>query len=130
MGEINKYRGDKIKEKVLAELASGETIASVARKHKIPETTIGTWKKKAMEKDDKFVELRAKRKEEFINNAWDIIEDAQKLMKENLKKALSGDEKIDAGKLSTVIGTMYDKQALASDEATQNVNVKLEDFFR
>jgi transposase-like protein len=130
MGEINKYRGDKIKERVLAELASGETIASVARKHKIPETTIGTWKKKAMEKDDKFVELRAKRKEEFINNAWDIIEDAQKLMKENLKKALNGDEKIDAGKLSTVIGTMYDKQALASDEPTENVNVKLEDFFR
>ena len=130
MGEINKYRGDKIKEKVLAELATGETLMSISKKHNIPPTTISTWKKKANEKNDGFAELRNKKKKEFVESAWNIISKAQRLMDQNLDKALKGEEKIDVGKLSTAIGTMYDKQALASDEATENVNVKLEDFFR
>ena len=47
----------------------------------------------------------------------------------NLVKELHAMKSPKISELSTLIGTMYDKQALASDEATENVKVKLEDFF-
>ena len=47
----------------------------------------------------------------------------------NLVKELMQLKNIKVGELSSLIGTMYDKQALASDEPTENVKVKLEDFF-
>lgn len=159
---------DEIKEKVLAELALNVPMLQLSRKFDIPVTTISSWKKDAQEKSDEFENLRKENKANFVNNAWNLINDAMavaqkrvgrsknfeenvdivansikknadKLCKDlnigyfnllNLVKELQQMKTIKVGELSTLIGTMYDKQALASDEPTENVNVKLEDFFR
>lgn len=129
MATEKKQHSEELKEKILAEIATGVPMTQLSKKYKIPVSTMGTWKTNARTKSDEFENLRKERKEQFINKAWNLIEKAQSLMEKNLDSALMGEEKIDVGKLSTVVGTMYDKQALASDEATENVKVKLEDFF-
>lgn len=93
--------------------------------------------------------LRQKKKEGFINSAWRTIENAQKILERRTRRALDDEEKLDTlidelricvlagnipkeivmrflelklddiGRLSTVIGTLYDKQALAAKEPTE-----------
>ena len=159
---------DRIKEEVLAKLALNIPMLQLSREYEIPVTTISSWKKEAMEKSDEFENLRKENKAKFVNNAWNLINDAMAVAQKrvgrskdfeenvdivantikknsnklcedlgigyfdllNLVKELQQMKTIKVGELSTLIGTMYDKQALASDEPTENVNVKLEDFFR
>ena len=56
----------------------------------------------------------------------------QKTAKRALYKQIAELKLEDIGKLSIVAGTLYDKQALASNENTQNIglNRKLEDFIK
>ena len=95
-----------------------------------------------------FTELRDKKKEEFIENAWRNIELATSLINKRLARAYFKEELLDtmleealketAGsdrrkqlaknisdmkveditKLSITLGTLYDKQALANGDAT------------
>ena len=152
---------DEIREKAFAMLAVGESYASVAKKLGLSESTVRTWAKKWENEDDpseseknfaNFAELRAKKKEEFVNNAWGLISKAQVLLEKRLNRAiesetevdkmidvvLSDDELSDKTKqalisklktikvddmreIVTVLGTIYDKQALANKEATSIV---------
>ena len=162
-----------------AYLAAGESVASIARQMKVPESTIRGWKKKFEQEDaeareareaqnnaqnggggkellsyyasDSFAELRAQKKREMIERAWRIIEKAQAKVERELDRAIEREGQIDEalfllgtmgenlsvaeqkrcfkvlsemqmsdiGKLSTVMGTMYDKQALAIGEETE-----------
>lgn len=108
------------------------------------------------------VELRQRKKEEFVNNAWRMLDSAQSLLERRLMRAIAEEDKLDAlldafenikyednkglsdkalrelyGKfsvlklediraLSTVLGTLYDKQALASKEPTTIVDGAVE----
>ena len=103
------------------------------------------------------VELRQLKKDKFVDEAWEMIEDAKSLLARKLKRALEDEDKLDeildafanmedeqgnglsdkairelyrkfsalkledVRALSTVVGTLYDKQALAAKEATQIV---------
>ena len=104
------------------------------------------------------VELRQKKKEQFIDDAWRMLGKAQSLLERRLTRALEQEDALDAlmaefekigdqgegdslsdqelramyarfsalkledtRALSSVLGTLYDKQALASKEATQIV---------
>lgn len=149
------------------ELLSVYSVAEVARQLGLPENTVRTWAKgetKASKKDaETLVELRAKKKQEFVNDAWDIINKAKQLINRRLSRALEQEAEIDAlldkaleeidsleclpqtkaqikktvaGKiqalkledlkeLSVTLGTLYDKQALASDENTVNAGIKI-----
>ena len=153
------------KEKALALMAASNNLEETARQLNIPVTTLHTWKKEAETKSLEFIELRNKRKQEFINSAWDGIEKSKKLLLKKLERALIDEEKLDAlleefenmdwkalsqeqrramykkfaalklediGKITTVLGTLYDKQALASEEATQIVkgSITLEDLVK
>lgn len=122
-----KYNDD-IKEIVFAEIAATGNMTDVCKKYNLPKSTVQSWKKKEIGKDDDVAQLRLERKKEFVNNAWDIIAKAQKVLHKELDAGVNGEEKLDIGKLSTVIGTMYDKQALANNEATEITKIKLEDF--
>lgn len=136
------------KEKAIAMYMSGRTIANVARELSIGYTTIYGWVKD-LEDAPNFEEIRGLKRQEFIENAWECVGKAQKLLYKRLERAIN-DEKIidelievakndedldlierrallsklavikleDVAKLATVIGTMYDKQALASNEPT------------
>ena len=158
-----------------AYLAIGETVASVARRLSVPESTVRGWRKKFECEDSAkeqpqnaaeggggkdllshyasgdFAELRAQKKREMIERAWRIIEKAQAKVERDLDRAIEKEKFIDnaivllgtmgeqmsaaelkatyktlrelkiddIGKLSTVMGTMYDKQALAIGEETE-----------
>ncbi len=161
-----------------AYLATGETVASVARRLSVPESTVRGWRKKFEREDsqaqsvtpekntaeggggkellqhyasDNFAELRAQKKREMIERAWRIIEKAQAKVERDLDRAIEKEKFIDnaivllgtvgdqmsaselkatfktlremkiddIGKLSTVMGTMYDKQALAMGDETE-----------
>lgn len=115
------------------------------------------------EKKLEFIGLVDRYKAEFIDKSWDIIRTAETLIERRLKRAVESEDKLDEVislidgsdisdkaktdlinkirtakvddivKLSTVLGTLYDKQALANKEATSivdgNITVKkFEDF--
>ena len=162
-----KKHSEATKEKALALLATNNSLAETSRQMHISISTLQTWKNQH-EKDADFVELRKKKKEEFVNNAWKLIEDSVKVAQERVTRELSVEESIDKiaeilkknaneidketgvgwfelldlieklracknfklSELSTLIGTMYDKQALANDESTVRVDVKLEDLLK
>ena len=71
-----------------------------------------------------FIELRDKKNEYFIQESTQII---NKILNRLEKEIDSG--KANVGTLSTTLGILYDKRALASGEATNNtafnVNIKV-----
>lgn len=164
---------DDIKEKALALLATNNNAKFVADKLGLKYTTVKTWEKKFLEQsntgnvpqDKDLVALRKKKKAEFVDNAWEIIEKTQSLLMKRIERALDSEDKIDqlleeillldnkdlsqeqrkalyrkistikvedVGKIATVLGTIYDKQALASNEPTSRVegNIRLEDLIK
>ena len=156
-----------LREKALALLATNNSLSEVSRQLHISTSTLQTWKNKH-ENDEDFVNLRKKKKEEFVNNAWKLIEDSMKIAQERVTRELIAEESIDKiaeilkknaneieketgvgwyelldlidklktsksfklSEISTLIGTIYDKQALANDESTVRVDVKLEDLLK
>ena len=164
---------DDIKEKALALLATNNNAKFVADKLGLKYTTVKTWEKKFLEQsntgnvpqDKDLVALRKKKKAEFVDNAWEIIEKTQSLLMKRIERALDSEDEIDqlleeillldnknlsqeqrkalyrkistikvedVGKIATVLGTIYDKQALASNEPTSRVegSLKLEDLIK
>ncbi len=84
------------KEQALAMLAVSTSIQEVSDKLQIPFSTLKTWKDAAEKNNDEFVKLRNEKKKAFIDDAWDIISDANKLMKIKLRRALTQEENLDA----------------------------------
>ena len=148
----SKYKDDE-KEQALAMLTT-MSYKEVSKQLEIPENTLRDWKKREEKINPEFVKLRTKKKEEFVNSAWNIIEKANKLIERKIERALSIEDDIDdlikkakrnqdlskedilllnkninklsidnIGQVSTVIGTLYDKQALINKEATVNHGV-------
>lgn len=150
------------KEKAIALLAIYDSLSEVSRMTGIKISTLQTWRNQH-EKDEDFINLRKKKKEEFVQEAWKTIEAAQTLLARRIGRALTNEDAIDElvaeitqqdenalplsqeerkaiyrkysaikvediSKLTTVIGTLYDKQALANDEPTGRVDVRLEDY--
>jgi len=157
----SKYKDD-VKEQALAMLTT-MSYKEVSKQLEIPENTLRDWKKREEKINPEFVKLRTKKKEEFVNSAWSIIEKANKLIEKKIDRALSIEDDIDniiskaknnqdlskedfvlltksinklgidnIGQVSTVIGTLYDKQALINKEATVNhgADASLEDVLR
>lgn len=116
--------------------------------------------------DESLIELRKKKKEEFVEDAWGLIGKIRSLLERRLDRALDSENVLDelveeitkldhkqltdsqrkalyckmsaikiesVKELAVVLGTLYDKQALANKEATTivegNIAVKkFEDF--
>ena len=147
MAQGSKYT-DEQKEQALAMLTT-MSFKAVSKSLKIPENTLRDWKNNAEKINPEFVKLRNKKKEEFVEKAWNIIGKANLLIEKKLDRALSAEEDIknivekakdseslekddiasliknihklgieNIGQVSTVIGTLYDKQALINKEAT------------
>ncbi len=168
---------DEVKERAFALLAVNNNVQSVADELGIPRTTVNTWKKKweseqniplsdenhttdatADAPADKapanpnLVELRQRKKEEFVDKAWGMLERTQRLLERRIKRAEAHERDIDklvdevkklpglnqternalfsklseiklesAKSLAVLLGTLYDKQALAAKEPTMNI---------
>jgi len=93
---------------------------------KIPVMTVWDTYKKNCDKPE-FIELRKMRNQEFVGNASRIIDKAMNRLEKQIEDT---DTPIPANQLSTVIGTLYDKQALASGNPTSNTSVTIEDVLK
>ncbi len=165
MAQGRKYNDD-IKEQAIAMLTVNNSVSFVAKELGLPRSTVKTWKEqydKAADEngEDNIAKLRQKKKEDFINKAWDIIDLGKEILHRRLKRALESEDELDSleseimslsntdlstdkkkalakklslikvediGKLTTAIGTIYDKQALANGEATSREEQILKGF--
>ena len=183
MAQGKKY-SDELKEKAIA-LLSCNNAAYVAEELGLPYSTVKTWELKALKQaqrdmeaketsegnneatkptkrftEQNLVELRQKKKEEFIESAWELINLSKGVLEKRLKRALENEEALDdlvdeitkldyktltsqqrqalymklakikvddVKSLATVLGTLYDKQALANKEATTIVEGNITD---
>lgn len=162
MAQGRKYNDD-LKERARALLSVNNSCAFVAREMGLPRSTITSWKKQfdAEEGEESFAQLRQKKKEEFVRQAWVDIDLASSILHRRLERAANDEKKLDEllasivltpdisvedkkafitqiatirlmdiSKVCTAMGLLYDKQALASKEATAVVGgtVKFEDM--
>lgn len=79
-----------------------------------------TVKKVIQENQEEFGKVQEQKKEEFADKASKLIDKAM----DKLNKALDKDD-IPVNNLTTVIGTLYDKRALAKGESTDNNKVEV-----
>lgn len=171
-----------IKERALALLATNLPATRVAEMLNLKVGTVRTWKKVAVDKekaiergeiqDDAELKVNATRlenKKNFVNNAWNLINESMEVAHKRISRLNKFEENVDivanaikknadkictdvgigyfdlvnlikelqslkgvkVGELSTLIGTMYDKQALANGEATQNVrDITVEEYLK
>ena len=113
--------------KVMLSVFRTNSFSETARELNMPISTVRDLYNANIEKQE-FVKLRQEKTEEFIEKADKIINKALN----RLDKELDDDtEKIPVNNLSTVIGTLYDKRALAKGEPTSNekltINIELSD---
>ena len=111
----------KVRQEALARLAVTDNVSQVARDMKLPDSTVRQFIIDEEKKDDGFKKLREQKKKEFVDKAWEIIQTGQDILLRDLKKAKENGIPVDISKISTVIGTIYDKQALANNESTMNL---------
>ena len=101
-------------------------LTEVSEMLNIPITTLKTWKdgktKKSKETIINFEEIRKEKKAEFVAKAWDGLILGQNRLINELKDP---ETKISARDLAIIVGTLYDKQALANNEATVNAGIKI-----
>ena len=96
--------------------------AQTGRDLGVPDSTVEKLVKEHI-KDKEFVELWAKKKEDFATKADMLIYKAM----DRLNKELDSQDKISVNNLSTVIGTLYDKRTIANNGGTPNVEIKIVD---
>jgi hypothetical protein len=114
------------------EMMAVSSVLDVSRQTGIPESTLRAWRdgktKRSKENAEEFARLRAEKKAEFALSAWDGINDAIDLLKDKLKADKAHPVELRMLKstdLTNIIGVLYDKQALASDDATVNAGIKI-----
>lgn len=135
MAKGQKYN-EEIKERAWAMFSVYGNLSYISRHLNVPRSTITGWKQefdKLSEDSDVIANLRNVKKQEFVVRAWQAVNLSQTLLEKALKEAEEGKRDIDVDKLVRVIGTLYDKQALANKEATEIVEgnaviKKFEDF--
>jgi len=113
--------------KVMLSMFSTNNFSETARQLDMPVGTVEDIYKRNIEKED-FAKLRKEKTDEFVEKADRIINKALN----RLEKSLDDKEtSIPVNNLSTVIGTLYDKRALAKGEPTSNekltINIGLSD---
>lgn len=79
-----------------------------------------TVKKVIQEHQEEFGKVQERKKEEFVDKASRIIDKAM----DKLEKQIDNNE-VATNHLTTVIGTLYDKRALAKGETTENNKVEV-----
>lgn len=128
-------RGHKInedlKEQAIALLLINNNVSQIARDLNLPYSTVNSWFRELNKEDSTFyAKIREQRRKKFIDKAWNIIDKAQT----KIETKLDDNKNVPVRDLAVIVGTMYDKQALANQEATQIVTgnmqtvVKFEDL--
>lgn len=106
---------------IMASWAATDSYAETARALGLPATTVEKIVK-AHKDEPEYVELCAEKRKDFSTSALRIIEKAMKRLEESIENK---DKEIPVNHLTTVIGTLYDKRALADGNATERVSVDI-----
>lgn len=107
--------------KIMASWAVTDNFRETSRELGIPLATVVDTVKKH-ETEPEYVQLRAEKRAEFVGAASRVMKKA--LIR--LEKAIDDpDNNIPANHLTIVIGTLYDKIALADGKATENIAVEV-----
>lgn len=107
--------------KVMLSYVSTNNFSETARILNMPISTIENIVKENKDKEE-FVKLWNEKKEQFVTKANRLIDKAIIRLEEQLD---DDSTKIPANNLTTVIGTLYDKRALAKGESTSNENITI-----
>ncbi len=102
--------------KIMVSMFSTNNFNETSRQLKVPVKTVEKIYKENKDKEE-FTKLCMQKKEEFTDKASRLIDKALKRLEEALDNK---EDKIPVNNLSTVIGTLYDKRALAKGESTAN----------
>jgi hypothetical protein len=107
--------------KIMLSYVSTNNFSETARILNMPISTIENIVKENQDKEE-FVKLWNEKKEQFVTKANRLIDKAIIRLEEQLD---DDSTKIPANNLTTVIGTLYDKRALAKGESTSNENITI-----
>lgn len=110
--------------KIMVSMFKTNNFSETGRQLNIPQKTVEKIFKQYKDKPE-FAKLCEQKKEEFVDKATRLINKAL----DRLEKMLDDkEEKIPVNNLSTVIGTLYDKRALAQGNSTVNteINIKMD----
>ena len=108
--------------KVMTSWAVHHNNMEVSRELGVPEATVRKIVELNKDKDE-FTKLCDEKKEEFADKATRIIDKALKRLEQAIE---NNEEYIPVNQLTTAIGTLYDKRALAKGESTNNTKVIIE----
>ena len=107
--------------KIMISMFSTGNFNETSRQLDIPVNTVKNIYDNNIEKEE-FVKLRTKKEDEFVEKASRIIDKALNRLERSLDEK---NEKIPVNNLSTVIGTLYDKKALAKGDPTANTDIHI-----
>ena len=119
-----KMYGDEIRERAFALLAVNHNRSEVAKQLGVSESTLRGWLK-ADNVSENIAKAREENKRFFVAMAWKTIGTALQLVDRRLEESLHGGEPIPLKELSSYIGAIYDKAALASGEETGRSEMRI-----
>ncbi|MCL2160106.1 MAG: hypothetical protein FWH48_11925 [Oscillospiraceae bacterium] len=112
---------------IMASYSATGNYSETARELELPTKTVESTVKKNRDKEE-FIELRTSKKQEFSEKCSEIIDMLLDAIKKKAETLLSDDMELGKAKLtdiSTTMGTVYDKRALALGESTDNITFAL-----
>ena len=107
-------------EQIRALYAAGHTRQAIATTLGLSWSTVDKYLK--LQDQDALEQLRDQKKRGFIDNAWASIQMGSELIKQQIERLLRESEGLSAKEiqhLTTSLGILYDKQALAQGDPTQ-----------
>lgn len=107
--------------KIMLSVFSTGNYSETARQLNMPQKTVEDIYKRNIEKEE-FTKLREQKQDEFVEKATRIIDKALNRLEKSLDDKK---EKLPINNLSTVIGTLYDKRALAKGDPTANTGITI-----
>lgn len=114
-------RGKKTDNAKIAEIMTSYALTNsynaTAKECDVSDSTV---KKIILENQEEFGKVREQKKEEFIDKASRIIDKAM-----NKLEVQIDNNEVAPNHLTTIIGTLYDKRALAKGETTENNKVEV-----
>ena len=112
---------------IMASFAATNNLKETSRVLGVPLSTVGKIVNDNKDKPE-YVELWNKKKGEFAEKASVLIDKYLELALRKVDTLLTDDEqlaKLKPGDITTALGTLYDKRALAKGESTQNENIEV-----
>ena len=107
-------------EQIKALYAAGHTRQAIATKLGLSWATVRKYTSGS--EADGLEDLRARKKAEMIDLAWEIILDGLQLSRDQIRRLKAQGEQLSAGdiqRILTGVGIIYDKQAIAQGDPTQ-----------